>query len=265
MKTTEVHSSPDLPRDEYGALRLVSILTAEQRQQTDDLLIRAIKAGSIPEPFIVSSKKELECLNLDVYDILLYRKRVKALVVQARTFRKHLRKGFTRASKTYYLLLANGKLVDVQELENRTCAKRAKNTTALGQLVRHYTAGIIVPCKSPNSRASTAYKVLARGSDGHLVSAFDNSKYTVGKWRAQAAKGDHGGGFYYYEDRSLALQATQQGLTFASCVSAGKQLILCEVEVAGRRVEYDGGKRAASRLRVLRELEQVVGAPTKVP
>lgn len=55
----------------------------------------------------------------------------------------------------------------------------------------------------------------------------------------------------------MALEATQRGQTFARCASEGKSLVLCAVEVFGRVVEYDSRKRAASRLRILRELGPV--------
>lgn len=90
-----------------------------------------------------------------------------------------------------------------------------------------------------------------------MVSAFDGSGYKPGTWRSEAAQDDHGGGFYYYESQDLAIETTRQGRTFARCVSEGKTLVLRTVEVAGRVVEYDSGKRAASRLRILHEIGQV--------
>ena len=106
-------------------------------------------------------------------------------------------------------------------------------------------------------QSSLGYKVVAKTPEGALVSAFDGSIYKLGTWRSEAAQDDHGGGFYYYESEDLAIETTQGGHTFARCVSEGKQLVLCAVEVSGRVVEYDSGKRAASRLRILRELGSV--------
>ena len=43
----------------------------------------------------------------------------------------------------------------------------------------------------------------------------------------------------------------------SSCVSEGKTLVLCAVEVSGGMVGYDNGKFAASRLRILDEIGRV--------
>ena len=103
----------------------------------------------------------------------------------------------------------------------------------------------------------TGYKVLARNEKGNLVSAFDGSAYVPGTWREETAMTDHGGGFYYYGDKELAVTTTRSGATFAKSVSEGKSLVLCKVECSGKQVGYSGGKWAASRLRVIEELETV--------
>jgi hypothetical protein len=246
-----------LPRDQYGALTTANVLSAEQQLQVKELLDAAVKADRLPEPYIWSGKNEFECLNLDVYDVLLSRKRVIGIVVQARTFWKHVRKGYTRSGKDYYLLTRVGRKITVTDIDKATCAKRAKNTTALGQLVNHYLGAATVACKTPDTPVMTAYKVLAKTAEGRLVSAFDGSEYKVGKWRSEAARPDHEGGFYYYLDKPLAVSATKRGGTFAASVAAGKSLVLCEVEIAGREIEYSSGKWAASRLRVMEVLETV--------
>lgn len=248
-----------LPRNEYGALDANQILTPEQRLQFKNLLGKAIESGAVPASYITSSKKELECLNLDTFDVLVFRNKVKGLVIQARSFWKHLRKGYTRSQKTYFLVMRSGKTVDVKELENSTCVKRAKSTTALGQLVNHYRGTTTVACKPGATVAvRTGFKVLAKTIDGQLVSAFDGSEYQVGTWRMETAKADHGGGFYFYSDKELAISTTQSGETFARSVVEGKTLILCTVEYSGKQLKYSGGKRAVSRLRVIQELEPIV-------
>lgn len=242
---------PLLSRDAYGALNTNHVLSPEQKLQVSELLARAVKAGTLPRPFITSSNKELQCLNLDVYDVQVFRKRVNALVVQARTFWKHKRKGHTRSQKSYFLVIKAGRKLEVRELENATCVKRAKNTRVIGQLVGHYLGETKVACASPTPIICQAYKVLALLPDGRLASAYDGSEYEVGEWRRETVQPHHGAGFYFYRDAALAIEATERGETFARSVSAGKKLVLCTVEVAGRMLEYDDGKWAASRLRVL--------------
>ena len=247
----------ELPRNEYGALEMYEVLSAEQQREAMALIDAAVKAGHLPAPFFTRRKKEFECLNLDIYDVLIFRGRVKSLVVQARSFWKDLQKGYTRAGKDYFLVTRAGRKTTVGDIEKATCAKRAKNTTALGQLVKHYLGKATVTCKKPNTPVSTAYKVLAKTDDGRLVSAFDDSEYEPGKWRTEAARPNHGGGFYYYLDQQLAVDATKRGNTFTASVAAGKKLVLCEVEVQGKQIQYSGGKLAATRLRVIRELAPV--------
>lgn len=242
---------PHLPRNAYGALNTNQVLSSEQTKEVTEILARAVKAGTLPKPFILSSNKEMECLNLDVYDVQVFRKRVRAIVVQARTFWKHKRKGHTRSQKSYFLVIKAGRRLDVRELENATCVKRAKNTRVLGQLVGHYLGVTKVACASPAPSSRLAYKVLALLPDGRLASAYDGSEYEVGEWRHETVQPHHGGGFYFYRDEALAIAATERGDTFANSVVAGKKLVLCIVEFAGRMLEYDDGKWAASRLRVL--------------
>ena len=252
-------NSVALPRDEYGSLFVSQVLTAEQHLQLKDLLDRAVASGIVPEPFITSNKKEIDCLNLDIYDILVFRGKVKGLVVQARSFWKNIRKGYTRIQKSYFLVMSTGKKIDIKELENSTCVKRAKNTAVLGQLINHYLGKTTVACKSGAKVAAwTGYKVLALDEKDSLVSAFDGSVYLPGIWREETAKACHRGGFYYYAEKELAVATTRSGATFAKSVSEGKSLVLCKVECSGKQVGYTGGKWAASRLRVIEVLETVV-------
>ena len=258
MKSIQNTSPTGLPRDEYGALNVNQVLSQEQRLQLKELLGKAVATGIIPEPFITSSKKEIKSLNLDIFDVLVFRGKVKGLVVQARNFWKDIRKGYTRIQKSYFLVMRSGKKIDIKELDNSTCVKRAKNTAALGQLVNHYLGKTTVACKSAATVAAwTGYKVLATDGMGSLVSAFDGSAYVPGIWREETAKAGHGGGFYYYVERQLAVITTRCGATFVKSVSEGKSLVLCKVECSGKKIGYSGGKWASSRLRVIEALETV--------
>lgn len=250
---------PLLQRDQYGALLLHVHLQPTQVADVRTMLQKAAaQKPGIPGAYISRSKSEFECLNHDVYDVVVVRGKVRGLVVQARWFWKHLRKTRSRMTKSYFLVTAVRNKVTVRELENATCAKRAKNTTKLGQLAGHYLGTTVVRCPAPLSTIWTAFKVLAKTADGRLVSAFDDSEYKLGIWRSEAARPDHGGGYYCYPDQVMALEATERADTFHESVSDGKSLVLCRVEIAGRQVEYDSGKVAASRLRVIRELQSVV-------
>jgi hypothetical protein len=243
----------------YGALDTTTALQPDERAAVRVLLKRAVEDDLLPEPYVDRSKREFESLNHHVYDALTTEgPALDAVVVLVLWYWKDLRKERTRMEKTYYLVQHSGPgAVTVTELDGRTCAKRAKNANKLGQLTRHYLGLEHVKCATPHVQSSLGYKVVAKTPEGALVSAFDGSLYKPGTWRSEAAQDDHGGGFYYYESEDLAIKTTQRGHTFARCVSEGKSLVLCAVEVSGRVVEYDSGKRAASMLRILRELSPV--------
>lgn len=251
-------NSRTVTRNEYGGLQIQTCLSADENTAVRSLLSRAVNADLIPATYIERSKREFESLNHHIYDVLVAEESVIAVVVLALSYWKDLRKERTRIQKTYSLIqCACDDGVKVTALDGRTCARRAKNATALGQLARHYLGLERVKCATPYVETREGYKVVAKAPDGTLVSAFDGSVYKLGVWRSEAAQDDHGGGFYYYESEGLARETTPQGLTFAKCVSQGKTLVLCAVEVAGRVVEYDSGKRAASRLRILDEIGTV--------
>jgi hypothetical protein len=255
MNTSTV--SPSLARDSYGALDTQAALSPEQQGELKQLITRAVDAGLLPKPYVTTDKRETNALNLDPYDVLLSRKHVKAVIVQVRTFWRHKRKGYTRLQKSYLLVSKVGRKVTATEVDSATCVKRAKNTEVLGQLVGHYLGGAPVKCKASAPEPCGGFKVVAREPDGRLVSAYDGSEYTIGAWRKDVAVPNHGGGLYFYRDEDQAASSTERGETFAACVAAGKQLVLCRVKVAGRTIEYSGGKLAASRLCVSEVLRLV--------
>ncbi len=83
-------------------------LSVKHQQQVKSLLQQAIAGPTGPSAsYIESSGKEFECINHDIYDVLMFRGKVKAIVVQERWFWKHTRKGYTRQSKEYFLIIRN--------------------------------------------------------------------------------------------------------------------------------------------------------------
>lgn len=236
-----------LQRDQYGALNLRQVLPPELQAQVAAFTAAAIKAGLLPEPFITDDALEYECLNLDIYDVLIFRGKVKSLVVQVRTFWKNVRKGYSRSGKDYVLITRTGRKITAQVSEKATCADRAKNTTALGQLVQCLAEQTTI-CNTP---PIPLYKVLAKTADGRLIGASDDSEYKLGEWRSVPAKLSYDGGYYDCLDEALSLNATKRAHAFAESLATGKTLVLCKVEVKGKEIKYDNGKWAASRLRVI--------------
>lgn len=251
---------PALPlqRNEYGAISPHVALNDAQRRQLDDLLAKAVQNRELSAPYLRRDRKEFECLNHDIYDVLLERGQVRAVIVQERTYWKSLRKTRSRLSKRYVLLVRVQRSLRAEELDTATCVKRAKNTKALGELVRHYTGARPVACKTPQVVVEPAFKVLARDADGTLRSVFDGSEYRVGVWRSEQAAPDHGGGFYFYWSEDEALAGLAGNTTFAAAWTEGLELVLCDVEVSGRTVAYGHGKHSASRLRVLRAVRAIL-------
>lgn len=149
-----------LSRDEYGTLHLHQVLSPELQAQASAFLGSAVKAGLLPAPFATRGKKEFECLNLDVYDVLLFRGKVKALVVQARTFWRDLRKGYTRSGKDYHLVARAGRKTSVLEIDKSDLCEAGENTTALGQLAKHYLSELVVACKKAHTPVTATVPAL---------------------------------------------------------------------------------------------------------
>lgn len=240
-----------LQRNEYGAIAVQTTLNDVCRRQVESILAQAINCGHLNAPYLRRNNREMECLNHDIYDVLLERGRVRAVIIQERAYWKSLRKTRSRLTKRYVLLTRVKRSLRTEELDTATCVKRAKNTEAIGDLVRHYTGAATVRCKTPQVVVEQACKVLARDADGTLRSVYDGSEYQVGVWRSEAVAAGHGGGYYFYRSEEDAVAGMTGSTTFASAWMEGLDLVLCEVDVAGRTIEYDNGKLAASRLRVL--------------
>jgi hypothetical protein len=255
-QTTGIETTT-LARDEYGALHLSACLNEAARKELKEMVQRACKRELFAKDEVVeATDKYFEVVKHSMMDVLMERGRVRSFVIQVRRFSRN-KKGYTRIEKTYMMVRKSGRELLAEAIDGRTCAKRAKNSTKLGQLVRHFQGVEILACKPPVVEVSQGYKVLARGADDTLVSVFDDSRYKRMTWRSQQARGEHGGGFYFYVSRDEALAAVKTNVVFNEEWTQGKQLVLCRVEVSGREVAYQDGKWAASRLRVIEVLENL--------
>jgi hypothetical protein len=242
-------------RDEYGALRTQALLSEAISKDFEALLDLACSEKLMASAGILeATRTSFHAINHSVMDVLLERQKVRAFVVQVRDFSRNKR-GYTRLEKTYILVRKLGRKLTAETLDGATCARRAKNASALGQLVRHYLGAETLACKAPRVQISTGYKILAQTPDGGLASVFDQSIYTPQVWRTEAARPGHQGGFYHYTEREHALEAAHTSSVFASGLTDGKKLVLCRVEVSGKRIAYGHGKLAASRLRVTEVME----------
>jgi len=95
------------------------------------------------------------------------------------------------------------------------------------------------------------YKVVARDGD-RLVSIYDGeTEYVVGRELAEAARQDHGGGFYVYDSPEAARSAPFP----ARSALADAERVLLRVRAAGSYCRYANGKLAFSRITPLEVVE----------
>ncbi len=244
----------DLQRDDYGAIRHREVLDAKQLPELDELLSTAVRSRQIPPEYTSRSKREFSCLSHQLYDVQLARGRVRAVVLQVRTFSRNLRRGFTNVGRQYFLIVFKRGKTQTSAIDGATCVKRARNATRLGQLVQHYRGQATIACATPQFACEAAFKVLVLDADGTLRSVYDGSKYRTLTWRLEPAKPGHGGGYYYYATEEAALDGMRRNSVFAPDLTVGKELVLCKVEVGGPTIEYQHGKMSASRIRVVEVL-----------
>ena len=127
-----------LRRDEYGALDLPLVLTTELHTQVSALLNDTVNARYLPRPFSKGDAEWYEYLKLIIYDVHIFRGKVKGMVVQERRYWRNICGGHSGSSQSYFLVTRSGRKISVLDVGHWGCARRAKNTTALGQLVKHY-------------------------------------------------------------------------------------------------------------------------------
>lgn len=110
-------------------------------------------------------------------------------------------------------------------------------------------------------RRDVAYKAVAVAEGGRLASIYDDATtYTVGRVLRQAARDDHGGGYYVYETIEAALRAEVPD----SSVNLTLPRVVIECEAWGREIKYPSAKIAnptkisRTYLRPLRVVASVV-------
>lgn len=105
--------------------------------------------------------------------------------------------------------------------------------------------------RKPSVERWTAYK-LVRNVDGQLLSYYDSSAWELGKTRTEAARENHGGGYYVHAsvETMKALHANE------NLVPAGEGVpTLIECECWGNRIQYSSGKIAVTYCKPVRSIE----------
>lgn len=114
--------------------------------------------------------------------------------------------------------------------------------------------------------AETALKVVRVAANGYTSLYDGETRYEVGETLTQIAKPEHAGGFYAYrttDPREMEMRFRFEELVAWRLVTPGTYAVV-EVELAGRRLRYDGGKVAASHITILRERHRfTIGDPAQ--
>lgn len=100
------------------------------------------------------------------------------------------------------------------------------------------------PAKASREGGENYYKAVAV-VDGRFVSIFDGeTEYTIGQELQQAARQEHGGGFYVYKSIDEA-----QSVTVPNGSKAGNApRAILRIKAAGTYCKYNNGKLAFSRV-----------------
>lgn len=100
----------------------------------------------------------------------------------------------------------------------------------------------------PSLSTFTAYKVLRVNADG-FVSLYDDTTWGLGKRNGEAAKDDHGGGYYVHTNPDKLMALWESGdLVPDRCYQPG-QYALVRCECSGNTVSYSSGKIAVTYCR----------------
>jgi hypothetical protein len=125
---------------------------------------------------------------------------------------------------------------------------RRVNINALKKLTGEYTP--------PAKPFSIAYKAVAVQQDDNekirYLSIYDGkTEYVLDQELVQPAGKNHTGGYYVYQ----YLDAARNADVPKSAVLYNAPRAIIEVQIAGKRVVYDNGKRAVSRLTPIRIID----------
>lgn len=93
--------------------------------------------------------------------------------------------------------------------------------------------------RTPTMNTVIAYKMVAV-RDGQYVSLYDgNTTYEIGQRLTQAAKSNHGGGYYAFPRIDGLMSLYRKGqLVPSECMAGVSTLAILEVELGGRIIEY---------------------------
>lgn len=117
--------------------------------------------------------------------------------------------------------------------------------------------------RPPKRLKGEFYKLVAVDGSGRLLSIYDGkTEYKLGEELTQAARREHGGGYYVHRTPEEAHAASFPSDSYYLRVRP-KAVALLKVKAEGQYVRYDGGKLAFSRITPLEVVR--VYEPEEVP
>lgn len=260
MKPTQ---NTTLTRDTYGALHaLYGTATDGDRDlylAAMALVERAAQTGKLPRAYDdmewgtsgrERGKRIGDAQHHEIYDISADGRHVLVCVRAV----EGSRYGQKTTEKTYYLVSRHGRGAHVTEASKAVAAKAAKAAgNTLGMAIAVVTGKRPAPapkCMAPR----TGYKIVRRDGE-RFVSVWDESEWSIGKTRTEAASPDHNGGFYFYASIDEAIRQAVERETFGDARQY-HDLSIIEVEASGR--EFGAIKRCATRIKPLREVCAII-------
>jgi len=160
--------------------------------------------------------------------------------------------GVSTTSKTYYIISTHGKGVRVKEAPKSKAAKAAKQAANPGDAIAVCLGKKKLQSTIKSLPSETCYKIVAVAED--FVSVFDNSPWTLGKARREAATKNHDGGFYVFPSVEAALIAWNDRKVFAEEWMKSTRYSLLECKCSGRRYLHDNKKICVTQVKPVSEV-----------
>lgn len=239
-----------IARNHYGALVSFPIAALQ-------LLNQAIASDKLDDEynnikFDRRGRPIGQCLNYDCYDF-----HGCAVLVQRRE--TTCTKYGSCPQKDYFIVRKCGRGVTVKPADKARVVKLSRQATQLGQVIDTLEGRAKKPLKqgAPFSNKQIAYKIVEVRDGSHFSVYDEDVEWALGKARIEAATHDHTGGFYVFPTIESAKTALAKNVVFADSWQAGKDLVLVECEIAGRREHHDNGKLCVTFCRPLRVIESL--------
>jgi len=230
-------SSNGYSRNGYGAVTFSGTVQPKNLTNGKKLLTGAIKNGKLAAEYIETDRKGRgDCLNYDIYDVA----RGVVLVQRRHTT---IDKYGNHPQKDYFIISEGGRVVE--PVANKTMiVKWSRRAKKPGDIIKADRGEIKIDMSNP---VAYGFKAVTKNEQGHYISVWDQSSWSLKKTRVEKATINHTGGFYYYPSVRSLKAAIEDNDVFGECRSHDNLFIL-KVRVEGHRYQVYNDKHCASRL-----------------